>query len=173
MIERSNNIVMKAYCRSLFLMFFLAGAFFSAAALAETTKKYGVGNVAQVMKYIGEAPGTKLVFVFTSWCPFCREKFPDVMALEEVKKGSVIALSIDRDSSKLSRYLNGYKNLPVRSILVKQSYGGELREALSTTYNVKNGDGIPFMVVIDGNNNVLLQGNFPVEEAANLILGQK
>lgn len=173
MIGRGNKIVMKANCRILFFLFFLASAFFSSAVQAETAKKYGVGNVAQVMKYIGEASGTKLVFVYASWCPFCREKFPDVMALEEVKKGSVIALSVDRDSSKLARYLGGYKNLPVRSILVKQGYGSELREALSTTYKVKNGDGIPFMVVIDGSNNVLLQGNFPVEEAANLILGQK
>jgi thiol-disulfide isomerase/thioredoxin len=143
---------------------------FSFSAFAEDVQKISSLKAKDAVAYIKSLPhGKKLVFVYTSWCPYCREKMPDVMFLAHQKKDSVVALSVDNDKGALAYYLSGFKTPDFPVIHVDQQSGMRLSDAFRTAWGTQWDRGIPFMILLSSENNLVKSGNFSVEEASRYI----
>lgn len=101
---------------STFLMIGLmiyAGSFFytrpspEAYLYSEQVGRVNSENVDAALSIPEEAKG-KLLFLFTSWCPFCKREFPIVEAIaQEYEQQGIVfyPLSIENDILKLSEFM--------------------------------------------------------------------
>ena len=144
---------------------------------AESKSKSGVTKVytlppKMIAEYIDKTEGQKRVlYIYTSWCGYCRKKMPHIMDIERAKKGSVIAVSVDENYADYARYAKKLSNSPFPLILNK---GGEghLKKKLSA-YNIKPWNSYPTLIFLDEKGNAVKQGNYTVEQAAKYVLTDK
>ena len=126
-----------------------------------------------VPRYVETIKGVKLVFIYASWCPTCRKVMPDVVQLSTVNPKSIIALSVDEDAGQLLQYISenygGKFPLGTTPIVVKEKNSGHLRDILRSIWRTDIGEGIPSMVLLDADNNVIAQGTNITNEAATVI----
>lgn len=93
-----------------------------------------------------------LLFVYASWCRYCRQVMPQMMDLSEdgsLDKVRLLWISIDKDRTALARYLASYHR-PLR-FTPYQLAGGKtetLTDALMPLDSSYNG-GIPYMALFD------------------------
>ena len=89
-----------------------------------------------------------ILFVYTSWCPYCHKMFPLVNALAaEAKDMNVIAVSIDRDRAALANYLATQQPLALMPRTITDPYQQlDFIEALQAEQLRYQGS-IPFLAV--------------------------
>ncbi len=122
----------------------------------------------EIGKYIKNSKGQKrIIMIYASWCPTCIQKMPKIMDIERVKSGSVVAISIDENYINFSRYIKRFKYIPFKVIL---NNGSEYKLAQSLSpYGIKAWDGIPYIILMDENNQVKGQGNYSVDRVAEFL----
>lgn len=105
-----------------------------------------------------------IVFVFASWCPVCKRNFPVLIQVAEKYKSKglrVVALSVDRNKSDLTKYLAKQESLPFTPYFIMQRFPGDLQDGLATAGIHYNGS-IPYVALMDENGRVLGQGNYSI-----------
>ncbi len=142
--------------------------FFSGDVYAGKAKIYSI-TPERISEYIDKTAGQKrIIYIHTSWCPYCRKKMPGIMDIERKKKGSVISISVDEDPQKYVRYAKTLKNPPFNLIINKGSEA-HLAKILSK-YNIRKWNGYPTLIFIDEKGRSVRQGNFTVQQATQFIM---
>lgn len=77
----------------------------------------------------------KILFLFTSWCPHCKNTMSDILSLDENKHKKVFFLSLDDNPSHVQRMASGIKTLQ--------------------TLGIKYDGSVPHMSVLDPENSVI------------------
>lgn len=164
----TNILKNKVFLTFLFLVP-LSLLVFTPRVMSGVTDIYYVG-ANKFLEYVYKKKGKrKLVFIYTSWCPHCRDAFPSIMALEQSKKGSVAAISTDRDHKKLEQYLNKMGRVPFHVFLANQKKDGGFQKMMNRK-GINFSGSIPYMAVLDENNKVVSQSNFlDMEEVVKYI----
>ncbi|MGH1376349.1 MAG: TlpA family protein disulfide reductase [Alphaproteobacteria bacterium] len=125
----------------------------------------------KILQYVkGKSGQKKILYIYTSWCPYCVKKMPGIMNLERTQKGSVIAISVDENYANYGRYAKKLKEPPFPLILNKGSES-VLKKKLKN-YVVKPWTGYPTIVFLDEDNKPVGQGNYSVDEAAAFLFSK-
>ncbi len=125
----------------------------------------------KVVEYIDKTAGERrIIFIYASWCPYCAKKMPGIMDLERSKKNSVIAISVDESYPDFVRYLRRFNEIPFK-IILNDSSEKRLADTFKK-YGVEPWDGIPRIIFLNEDNEVVGQGNYTVEAAAEFISGK-
>ncbi len=149
-----------AFQFSLFVAVFFCGFQTQAA------DKYYYVSAEKIVEYVYSKPGKRVVLIYASWCPYCREKLPGLMDLERQKKGSVIAVSVDENPDTLMRYLGGFQSIPFHVFVSKDIASG----AVEKQFGAKARTGIPYVILLDEDSNLHAAGNYSTEYIAEYIL---
>ena len=122
-------------------------------AQAEESKDYYLLSASKIARIIdaGHKEGQRrAVFIYASWCGYCRAVLPEVIELENQSKGSIVAISIDEDPEVFNRYIQRtYGELPFYP-LVWDRDSGYLDQSLSR-FGIKISNAIPFTAPARGN----------------------
>lgn len=172
------KIILGGFSLKRFIFFLLvAFSFCSILAIsssyAEGDKEHRVyplpANV--IGKYIKGTKGQKrVVMIYASWCPYCKEKFPHMIDMERVRPGSVIAISVDEDHAAFARFVRKYKDIPFKSIVhdgSKQQLVGVMK-----LFGGRAWDGVPSFYLIDEQNRVVKEGNFYPQQIAEFLFAE-
>lgn len=136
---------------------------------AGKTQKIAIFPPQITAKYIDSKKGQKkVVLIYTSWCPYCRLAMPAFMKMEKINPGSVIAISVDTNNAKFSKYIQSYDKIPFKVILNKGAEDG-LQKVMMEKYGAQEWKGYPTMILLDENNKVVRQGYLQIEEVAQYI----
>ncbi|MGH1403027.1 MAG: TlpA family protein disulfide reductase [Alphaproteobacteria bacterium] len=147
------------------------GSTYASSDKGDQVKVYHV-PAKKMLEYIDRKKGQKrIVLIYTSWCPYCREKMPDIMDLERARKGSVIAISVDEDYAQYAKYAKTLKNSPF-PLFLNDGAEQSLKNALKKSHSIKPWSGYPTLIFLDENNQAVSQGNYTVEQAAKYLFGQ-
>jgi len=126
------------------------------SSLTSSARIYDI-RPSEVARYIKKQPQKKLVYVYASWCPYCKRIFPEIIKMGQ-KGVKVIAFSVDSERHDLERYLASYgRSVAFPTLRVKNgpnSIGSALAQA-----GLSYPGTVPYMAVIDKNNKILLQGS--------------
>ena len=120
----------------------------------------------KVVDYAKSAPGKKVIFFYASWCGYCRKSMPSIINIERTRPNSIIAVSVDKKSSSLLNYIGNIKNVPFNIIQLK----GNDTSGIERMLRVPARRGIPFMIFLDENDNVVFSGNTSPAKAAEFVL---
>lgn len=117
----------------------------------------------------GHKEGRRVVFLYASWCGYCRAALPEIIDIEKKRKGSVIAISLDKDPETFSRYIQSrHGDLPFPAIVWNRE--GSLHDTLAR-FGIKPGRGIPFTALLDDHGYVHKQGVIRPKDTAKYVLG--
>ncbi|MGH1456988.1 MAG: TlpA family protein disulfide reductase [Alphaproteobacteria bacterium] len=142
-----------------FLLAFLVFLFVPSDSYAGQGDKIYELPSSYIAKHIDATAGTRrVVMIYASWCPYCRQKMPAMMDLERAKPGSVIAISVDESGSDFARYVKKMRDPPFELILSKDSEY-KLANTLGR-FGILPWEGIPYFILLDENNIPVSQGNF-------------
>jgi thiol-disulfide isomerase/thioredoxin len=104
-----------------------------------------------------------LLFVYASWCPYCKQQF-DVLEQMTSPELAITYASLDEDAHALSAYLIArYPDMPFTPYLVRNRYSFD---AALDAYGFNADGGIPHLMVFDANGK-------PVQEFKGLTSEQK
>ncbi|MFP4313674.1 MAG: redoxin family protein [Alphaproteobacteria bacterium] len=137
---------------------------------AEERKDYYMLSPDQIARFIdgGRENGRRVVFIYASWCGYCRAALPEIMKIEEQQEGSVVAISIDKDPETFRRYIQSrHGELPFPAIVWNRK--GSLHDALAR-FGIEPGRGIPFTALLDEYGYVHQQGVIRPADSARYIL---
>ena len=126
----------------------------------------------KVKEYIEKSAGQKrLIYIYASWCPVCRKHLPDIIDLENIKKGSVIAVAVDEDQVAFTRFV---KNLPPVSFkLIINDGAEEDLEAELASFGIESWPSYPSTVLMTADNKVFRQGYFKPDYIAKFLLSDE
>lgn len=126
----------------------------------------------KIAEFVTKTKGDRrIVFIYTSWCPYCRKAMPKIMDLENVRPGSIIAVSEDEDHVKFVSYINKYPKIPFMIFLSFQRGQDTLAAALQKTIGAKPWKGFPHAIFLDADNTIVAEGNYTPEDMAAFIFG--
>lgn len=115
-------------------------------------------DVGAFARQISAPQGThSLVFIFTSWCPYCQKHAPVIAQLAADYKGKVqvMAISLDKDAVQLASYLAAKPTtLPVQR--VDATDGSAFSRAIAATGSQFTG-AIPQTILLDSNGRMLAE----------------
>lgn len=115
----------------------------------------------RIADYIEFTKGQKrALLIYAAWCPYCRAKIPDLIKMEDMKGGSIIAVSEDQNYAQFSEYISSLSHIPYEVILSNPTGSDTLPKALRQ-FGVKAWKGYPTIVLFDEDNNVVSQGTLP------------
>lgn len=98
-----------------------------------------------------------LVDFWASWCGPCRAAIPHVRSINSTYKGKLSVVSVSLDSEEG----DWRKALEQEKMEWTQLWApAEMAETVSAAYGIQ---GIPFLVIIDGEGNVIYTGHNPME----------
>ena len=119
-------------------------------ALDPEGKEHNFSDMVQKGRYT-------MVDFWASWCGPCRMAIPHVRELHEKygDKLGVIAMSVDEDPEAWKVAMEQEKMDWTQLRVAKENF-----KAVTTAYNFS---GIPFMVLIDGDGNIVFAGHDPVK----------
>ncbi len=127
----------------------------------------------KISEYIEYTKGQKrVVYIYASWCPACRNKMPKIKDMGYAKKGSVIAISIDENHVQFSKYMNNsLRNAPF-PIILNKSTEVALEKRLLRDYNIQPWNSYPEMILLDEKNQVKKQGYLNTAEVAQFLFSK-
>jgi len=116
---------------------------------------------------VANAQKPVLIFVFASWCPYCKKLFPELLALQAEEKDTfrLELVSIDRKPGKLEAYLATQK-LPDGIKIYRYGTEEGLNSLLAfmKTHALHYDGGIPYMTIfLDSKPVAELVGSIPKE----------
>ncbi len=120
----------------------------------------------EIVDYVNKSKGRKVIFIYASWCPHCRKAFPQLMAIEEKKSGSIFAVSVDKKKKDIINYLKKYGKLPLRPIILK----GSDKHGVEKAFGVSPRSGVPHFILLDEDNNVVRNQNMYPADIEKYIL---
>ncbi len=104
-----------------------------------------------------------LIFVFTSWCPFCKKMMPVMTDFAKTEKDrvNVLAISIDENPEALMRFAKGLNPKPPFPIYLHSS-GNEraMVQAFLYKHQLNFSGGIPYMAYLSEGKPVQQFGGF-------------
>lgn len=106
-----------------------------------------------------------LIVFSTTWCPYCKDEIPYIKSLHATyaKRGlEIVTIDIKESREKVAKFAAKY-DLPYRVLLDEEG-------AVSGIYNVR---GVPSMVLVDQNGNILCRQCPRVEPLLETILKKK
>ncbi len=108
------------------------------------------GALNRIEQTITHSSKPVLLFIFASWCPHCREAFPDMVDLssEEQNKFEPIFISVDNDPDALEEYLQSVPELPRSGIetATDETSHGALMELLAE-HGINYSGSVPYTCV--------------------------
>lgn len=123
---------------------------------------YQAINADELSKLISQDQRVKLVFLFTSWCPYCKigyEKAINITEKYSPKKLLVLPISIDEKTSDLDDFL--IKHAKVNAIPVNyRLHGGSAEIQKLSALGINFGGSIPYIALLDEKNKVIVDGRF-------------
>lgn len=126
----------------------------------------------RIADYIKFTKGQKrALLIYTSWCPYCRKKIPDMIKMENYKEGSIIAISEDQNYTNFSKYIRSLENIPYNVILSNPKGSDTLIKALEQ-FGVRAWRSYPTVVLLDENNKVVKQGNMRSNYIENFLFSE-
>jgi len=139
--------------------FFYAGGSFKNEARAQSPKPSGFslydlnGNLVNLSDFKGRPV---ILFFWATWCPYCREKFPQLaQEYPNMKSKNIVFLAVDigEQKSRVESYFKS-KNIQIEfPVLLDQN------SKVASGYNIV---GIPTFIVIGSQGQILFSGNsFP------------
>lgn len=137
------------------LLLVIGGARASNADMSSGAMELSASQIASV---IDKAKGKRAaVFIYASWCPYCRKTMPDIIKIAQEHKGQVITIAVDQDNDTLKRYLdkNFGAELPFTPIRWDRS---DILARPLARFGIKPGNGIPFTALLDEYGYVHKQG---------------
>lgn len=94
-----------------------------------------------------------LLFIYASWCPYCKKQFPIVQAIQArypAEKLGVAFISIDGDPYELSAFLmETYSEAPFTPYHVSDANRPEVDEVLAQ-YGFAPEGAVPHLMILDG-----------------------
>lgn len=109
----------------------------------------------------GDAP--TIMLVFTSWCPFCKKLFPEIVSLsaERGDRLNVVAISIDEDPNAIRTYISSLPTMPSFPVY---SHATDNERSLIQAFLYRNklnfSGGIPYMAIFKKGKAVQQIGGF-------------
>lgn len=102
----------------------------------------------QLAGILDQAKGERTaLFLYTSWCPYCRRALPELVKIAQEQPGRIVAVSLDKDDDTLMRYLNKtYESLPFAPYVWDRS---DIFARPLARFGIKPGRGIPFTALLD------------------------
>lgn len=112
--NKSPNMLLKFLLAAAVMLVAMQGLDWIAAQLARSNHSYAQAPAVPTLDGAGfEALLTRnnkptLVFIYASWCPYCRTQKPVIeqMQAQYANVLNVVAISIDKDPAGLARYLS-------------------------------------------------------------------
>lgn len=123
---------------------------------------YQTVNADALMQVISKDKSVKFVFLFTSWCPYCKKGYEKVLDLAQKydhKKLLVIPVSLDENASDLNDFLAKYAKpniISVNYLLL----GGQPEIQKLTKLGINFVGSIPYIALLDDNNKIIVEGRF-------------
>lgn len=109
------------------------------------------------------------LFLYTSWCPYCRRALPELVKIGKDHPGRIIAVSLDKDDDTLMRYLNKtYESYPFEPYVWDRS---DIFARPLARFGIKPGNGIPFTALLDEYGYVHKQGVLDPSEVKDYLEG--
>ncbi len=156
--------------KNLFFTFFVVLFCISDVYAGKDSKIYELPSY-YIAKHIDAGKGERrVVMLYASWCPYCRQKMPAMMDIEKGNPGTVIAVSVDESGSDFARYVKQMRDPPFELILSKDSEY-KLARTLKR-YGAGPWDGIPHFILLDENNRMVSEGNFEPSYIEEFLRGQ-
>ena len=141
---------------------------FAKASKASGPATYSMISASQIASILDEAKGQRtLVFLYTSWCPYCRKALPEIADIARDYPGRVVAVSLDKDADTLLRYVQkNYSDIPYTPYVWDRS---DIFAKPLQRFGIKPGNGIPFIALLDEHGYVYKQGVLDPSEAKKYI----
>ena len=157
-----------------FFVMVLVLVFSSSQSILAAKKTIYELKAADIATYIAEKSGKKrVIMIYTSWCPHCRNAMPFLIEIEKTEPGSVIALSQDESFDQLAAYVKTLEEIPFDVIMNKEGQErGALEKTLKSEFGIKPWRGFPTYIFIDENNKVIDQGNFHGQTVLDFLTGK-
>jgi len=133
---------------------------FSDSAFARSIKIKTISSqdiVEKIESRKGEKQG---LLIYASWCPNCRAVMPMVLDIEKKIPGFFTAVSMDKSSSKLKKYL---KNQKPSFVPFKWDQKVNLAQSLKPL-GVEFNNKIPFFVIFNSKGEITSQGNMKPDQ---------
>ena len=128
-------------------------------------------SATQISEHIKATTGERRAIVFYAhWCPQCVKKMPLLIELERKKPGSIIAISVDDDFKRFSRYIKRLGDIPFKVRLYDGS--DKILYNQLKAFGIEPRDGVPDIIFLDENNQTAFQGNYDVEDVARFLDGE-
>ena len=125
----------------------------SSAVFAADTKPVNVYSVApeKIGEYIAREQGKRrVVFIHTSWCPYCHKAMPGLFEIENARKGSVISISVDNTYGAYAKYAKKLGDAPFPLF-----YNTGSESNLAKVIGTKPWRGYPTMLLLNEKNEVV------------------
>ena len=151
-------------------------ALFSAPAFPVQVEAQGNLDIIEISvedaaKFIRRDRGrVVLVLLYASWCPSCRNFFPDFLQLAGRymdREVDVLAFSVDDTKKDAAEYLRGY-DLTIVPMWLPPGPQGSLGNAMATV-GITYGNYIPFVAVLDKKGRMVYQGKASVQALTRAI----
>ncbi len=110
----------------------------------------------------------EVIFMFTSWCLFCKRYLPEMVKLQDdnIDKLSVTFLSLDQKLDNLSAFTEKLSNFPI------DIYNLSTMDNIITVFNslgVEYGGKVPHITLLDHNRGILLDGHYTIQTVKSKI----
>ena len=159
----------------IFLVFSIAALLFAPAFPVQVRRKANPEiieiSVEDAAKFIRQDKGrVVLVLLYASWCPSCRNFFPDFLELAGrcLERGvDVLAFSVDDTKEDIAEYLRGY-HLTIVPMWLPPGPQGGLAKAMATV-GITYDNLIPFVAVLDKKGRVVYQGRASIQALTTAI----
>ena len=117
---------------------------------------------AQVADKIQQNTGNKqILMIYASWCPHCRVIIPDLVTAARASTTSIVAVSMDKKSHTLKKYMNQFGELPFELLIWDQKFS--LTQALSKV-DINYNSSVPFFALINPDGSVHKQGFLSLDD---------
>lgn len=160
-------------------LFFMALSLSCGASFAQPQKaplQYYMLSPQSIIDTVLQKEGAKVLYLYAASIPLSRQGFPEMLGLAttlgEQQNATFVAVSLDSDTQALDRFLNSYTHIPFLPIVAVAKKRNEMREAFATARINYKGT-LPFIVVIDSNNQILLEGDHSAEEVLATFVPKK
>ena len=151
-----------------FLIFSFLFLFCDTPAGAGGIEKIHRAPAEKIVDFILKQPGRKVIFIYASWCTYCRKNIPAMIDIEKAKPGSVFAVSVDSRPQALGAYLSQYPEVPFDALMMQDNRSN----AIENAFGVPARRGVPYKILLDENNAVYQSGNFNTDYIAKYVLGE-
>ncbi len=149
------------------ILFLGFGALPSAGADVQSYKSLSADQISRV---IDSVKGKRTaIFVYASWCPYCRGVMPKIIDIAEQHEGQVLAISLDKDPDTLMRYLQKTHGV-VPFVPIVWDHSDIFAKPLAR-FGIKPGNGIPFTALLDEYGFVHKQGVLEPDVTAKYLAG--